>query len=118
MKIPFGNGYALRIQKRMGYSQGVGAPVLGGSEIGRMDGITGIYQIRRTKTSGEIQVLSRETTPGNPRTFLQQSNRNKFGDAMRAWQSLPSSEKEIWNNKAKYKKQTGHNLFIKNYMLN
>ena len=116
MIIQHGNGVALRIQKKFGYPQGLGALVIGGSDIGRNDGLTGGYQIRRTKKSGEIQVLSRDTTPSNPRTYIQQANRNRFGDAMRAWQNLPSAEQEKWKNKVKYTNKRGHNIFIKEYM--
>ena len=116
MIIPYGNGVAFRIQKRFGFPQGCGAIVIGGSDIGRNDGLTGVYQIRRTKRSGEIQVLSRDTTSGNPRTPEQQANRNRFGDAMRAWQSLPDSEKQKWKNKVKYTTTRGHNRFIREYM--
>lgn len=118
MIIPFGNHVGIEIRNRIGYDQGVGAFIVGGAEVGRSDFLTGIYQIRRTKKSGRIQVLSRETTPGNPRTVKQQANRYRFREAMLEWQSFSELQKKPWNDRAKGKPQTGANLFISDYMKN
>ena len=56
-------------------------------------------------------------TPTNPRTVLQQANRNKFANAMSAWQALTTEQKKVWNDKAQKLPMRGYNLFIKNFML-
>lgn len=53
----------------------------------------------------------------NPRTDLQQTNRQKYADAVLAWQNLTSEQKGVYNLRAKYKKLSGYNLFLKEYLL-
>ncbi len=53
----------------------------------------------------------------NPRTPLQQAQRGKMSPAQSAWQSLSPAQKAIWDEKAKGLQDSGHNLFVSNYLL-
>ena len=55
---------------------------LGLSRIANSNEISGVWQVRHTRKSGTFQVLSRDTTPSNPRTAKQQANREKFREAI------------------------------------
>lgn len=76
--------------------------------------VKGIYQMRMTKR-GKIPIKMRFYTPTNPQTVPQQANRQKFADAMSAWQSLTSSEKDAYNERARKRQMFGRNLFIREY---
>lgn len=117
MIINYGNNIALELRGKLGNAEGIGRHALGKTENGFFTGLTGTFQIRRTKKSGRIQVLSADTTSGNPRTVKQQANRNRFKDAMTEWQGLSDEQKTNWKNKAHGKKQNGMNLFVKHRML-
>jgi len=54
--------------------------------------------------------------PSNPRTPSQQANRQKFANAVHAWQSLTEEQKKVYNERAKGKNLSGYNLFISEYM--
>jgi len=77
------------------------------SGIYRTDNVTG-----RTKYYREPYYI-----PKNPRTVSQQSNRQKYKNAVAAWQALTNSQKEVYNMRARNKKFSGYNLFIKEYLL-
>jgi len=55
--------------------------------------------------------------PANPQTEIQQTNRNKWKEAVASWNGLTDIQKEVYNEKAKGKPLTGHNLYVKQYML-
>lgn len=76
--------------------------------------VKGIYQMRMTKR-GKIPIKMRFYTPTNPQTEAQQANRQKFADAMSAWQSLTPSEKDAYNERARKRQMFGRNLFIREY---
>lgn len=80
-------------------------------------GVNGIYQMRMTKT-GKRPIKMKFYTPTNPRTVAQQANRNKFADAMTAWQALTAGDKAQYNKRAKKKGMFGRNLFIREYFSN
>jgi hypothetical protein len=64
-----------------------------------------------------IPYARRWVCPFNPRTPLQQANRELFRKAMQAWQDLSIEDKAYWKGKAKsVGSLTGHNLFIRDYM--
>ena len=56
--------------------------------------------------------IRRKPVPKNPRTEIQQANRNAFGAAVALWRELPAAARESWNNYAKDKKHSGYNAFI------
>lgn len=56
-------------------------------------------------------------TPKNPRYVPQQANRQKYADAVLAWQDLSAEQKAVYNERAKYKAYSGYNLCLKEYLL-
>ena len=77
------------------------------SGIYRTDNVTG-----ETKYYREPYYITR-----NPRSYEQQANRQKYADGVAAWQALTSDEKNQYNIRAKGKRMSGYNLFLKEYML-
>ena len=77
------------------------------SGIYRTDNVTG-----RTKYYREPYYITR-----NPRTPAQQAQRQKFADAVHAWQDLTEEEKMSYNERAKGKRLSGYNLFLREYLL-
>jgi len=53
----------------------------------------------------------------NPRTIPQQANRQIYADGVAAWQALTENEKATYNIRAKGKKYSGYNLYLKEYLL-
>lgn len=51
--------------------------------------------------------------PYNPRTVEQQANRTRFAILVFNWQSLTLSEKASYNKRARSRRMSGMNLFIK-----
>jgi len=74
----------------------------------------GIYQMRMTR-KGKIPIKMKFYVPTNPRTTLQQENRQKFADAMTAWGALTSGEKLVYIKRAKTRQMKGWGLFIREY---
>jgi hypothetical protein len=86
---------------------------------GKLDGvppeIRGIYQQRMTR-KGKRTIKMKMYAPTNPQTVLQQTNRQKFADAVIAWQALTNEEKNVYN-QLKYPDQmSGYNKFISQYL--
>lgn len=79
-------------------------------------GVLGIYQIR-TRYGTQVQVKMVFYTPTNPQTGPQQAWRGTFADAVAGWQALTPAQKEVYNNKAKYKSYSGYNLYLREYLL-
>ena len=77
-------------------------------------GVRGIYQMRMTK-QGKVPIKMKFYAPTNPQTPAQQANRQKFADAMSAWQSLTEEEKSAYNRRAKKRQMFGWGLFIREY---
>jgi hypothetical protein len=50
--------------------------------------------------------------PRNPDTPAQRKRRALFADAVRAWQTIPEIQKDLWNLKARRLVMSGYNLFI------
>jgi len=76
---------------------------------------SGIYQMRRF-ASGRICTRINFYDYVITHTELQQANREKFGDAVKAWQNLTSEEKSLYNKMALGKDMSGYNLFISKTM--
>lgn len=85
-------------------------------DVGKPDilGANGIWQRRHTKT-GVRSIKMKFYTPTNPRTELQQANRQKFADAAAAWNSLTEPQKTVYRNRAKRLSLYGWNLFVREY---
>lgn len=77
-------------------------------------GVMGIYQMRMTKR-GKVPIKMKYYVPYNPETVPQQANRQKFADAMTAWQALTAPEKTAYNKRARNIGLFGRNLFIREY---
>lgn len=93
-----------------------GSSVLGDSFFGDMILLSGIYQNR---TAWDHVPISREKyyIPKNPRSDLQQANREKMAIAVAAWQALSSEEKKVYNQNAVGLHMSGYNLFLSKYLL-
>ena len=52
------------------------------------------------------------TIPINPKTPVQQINRNAFGKAAKLWQSIPEEDKSFYNRLAYGKPLSGYNIFV------
>lgn len=78
--------------------------------------VLGIYQVR-TRYGKQVQVKEVFYTPTNPQTAPQQANRQKITDGVIAWQSLTDPQKNVYNQKAKYKPYSGYNLYLREYLL-
>jgi hypothetical protein len=76
--------------------------------------VYGIYQQRMLK-NGKGYIKMKFYTPTNPQTTAQQANRQKFADAMSAWQSLTTEQKGAYNKRARTRGWFGRNLFIREY---
>ena len=61
-----------------------------------------------------VNFLRKHVIPHNPRTPLQQGNRNHFAEGVEAWHSLRESQKRFYGGIAE--KMSGINLFMKRWM--
>lgn len=107
---------SIRIKKKLATSTALAEHLLGVTITGTPVDIYGIYQ-DRTNQRGIPIVRMKSYRPTNPQTVPQQANRSKFADAMTSWQSLTSEQKAVYNKRGKRLHMTGHNLYIKEYML-
>jgi len=78
--------------------------------------VLGIYQIR-TRYGKQVQIKEVFYTPTNPQTEAQQAWRAIFADAVAGWQGLTQTEKDVYNQRVKYKNLSGYNLYLKEYLL-
>jgi len=76
------------------------------SGIYRTDNVTG-----ETKNYREPYYITK-----NPRTDLQQANRQKYADSILAWRGLTDEQKNQYNKRAIGKRMSGYNLFQKEYL--
>ena len=77
-------------------------------------GVKGIWQMRMTKR-GKVPIKMKFYTPYNPQTEAQEANRQKFADAMTAWQALTTEQKNAYDIRARRIGMFGRNLFIREY---
>lgn len=66
--------------------------------------------------NGRPMQRRRHVVPFNPKTPAQTTRRNKFADAVTAWQLLPLTEKVQYGRRASKQARTGYNLFISEYL--
>lgn len=76
----------------------------------------GIYQQRKCK-EGVRTVRMKFYRPTNPRTEIQQANRQKMINAVLAWQNLTAEQKIQYNKRARGKHYSGYNLYLKEHLL-
>jgi len=77
---------------------------------------SGIFQTRHNSGS-QITALVGYMIPKNPRTEAQQAQRTKLANAVAGWQSLTTEQKNSYNERAKFQKTSGYNLYLKEYLL-
>lgn len=118
---------AIQIRGKIGYGSGFGFARRGDGRFGENRGPGGVYQRRYTgynqhgyipgKKRVPYYIRMRKYRPTNPRTVEQQGNRNKFREAVEAWQLMPEEEKIVWKTRAVRKSRRGRNVFIQWFML-
>ena len=59
--------------------------------------------------------LRRRVIPTNYRTEPQQQNRRRMAAATAAWANATEEERRFWRKRAKNKRCTGFNLFVKDF---
>ena len=118
--------FSLSVQKRYGLPDSYGGVIFGWCRFGDDDWRQAVYQRRTirkdywTKTyhpaKGRGWCKMKYYYTKNPRYIPQQNNRNKFGDAMRAWQSLTDEQKKVYSITMGDRGLNPHNKFIRQYM--
>ena len=66
--------------------------------------------------NGRPMQRRRHVIPHNPKTPAQTLRRERFADAVTAWQLLPIGEKVDYGRRASKQARTGYNLFISEYL--
>lgn len=117
---------ALVTKNAIGRSCGFGFLRFGKSFFGDSKFFQGVYQKRVTgyNNTGRISTLPRRSyyvrmrtyTPTNPRTEIQQNNRNKFKLAVETWQTLTENDKLRYIKIAKKRNRIARNVFISEFM--
>ena len=62
------------------------------------------------------QCIRSHGKPRNPNTPAQKAVRRNFAEAVKQWQMLPVSEKEVYNKRARKKPLSGYNLFTSEFL--
>lgn len=116
------------ITGRLGFSAGLGFYACGATRCGETQSHTGIYQKRVTGYNNRgrhahlprraYYVRMRTYAPTNPRTPVQQANRQKMADAVAAWQSLTDVEKTVYTQQVKRPGTDGYRIFLSWYLKN
>lgn len=106
---------------------GLGDFVLGKSQLGYLDEKNGVYQMRHRlkpgvpytldKRSPKVAVKCKYYWPPYPGVAGQIASREKFQNAMTAWNALTFEQKAPWKARAAKAHQPMPNLFVKAYML-
>lgn len=111
--MPGDSHYGEQVKYIALYEFGVIAP--GITQYGDVNELNGIYHKKYVNNEPIIEKLPWYVTK-NPRTETQQSNRNKFGQAVASWHNLTNEQKAVYNIESKKTRGTGFNLYIHNYM--
>jgi len=88
----------------------------GWSGLGLDDPFAGIYQ-RRHYYDKSYFIRLNHYQPGNAPGAGQIVMRQKMRDAMAAWHSLTTEEKEVYNIRVEGKPLSGMNFYLKEYLL-
>lgn len=114
--------HCMSIRKTLGKDTGrIGTWEIGdyqnGSDFSEGKAHYGVYQVR-TISEGRCSIRLKFAQK-RPVTYTpaQEVNRLKIKNAVLAWQSLTSLQKQSYNKRAIVKKISGYMLFIKEYML-
>jgi len=63
----------------------------------------------------KTQYIKSNIKPKDKKTSKQLSRRKRYGQAVQAWRGLTPEQKKVYNTKAKLKRISGFNLFIKHF---
>ena len=108
-------GLGVQIRKKITAPSAYGVKKYGAFHYGAGAKFHGIYQVRTRY--GKQVVKEEHYWPTNPQTEAQQAHRQKMTDAVAAWQVLTDNQKEVYNIRARYKKYSGYNLYLREYLL-
>lgn len=78
--------------------------------------IGGIYQ-KYNRGGRRLYRKMKYYTPTYSDTEAIQASRSKFADAIIAWRALTTEQQTRYNQKARTRRMSGYNLFIREYML-
>lgn len=102
-------------RKKIGWPNGYGEAVLGFTYFGEDNEFYGIYQVR-PRENGDIIVKMQFYRPPVQCTEAQGIQRDKFKNALLAWQALSDSEKKVWRDSASRRSRRGYAVFRSNYL--
>jgi hypothetical protein len=108
-------GLSLEARGRYGEPCGVGDMWLGFSSVGEFDDMQGVYQ-KRPRKKGQIFVRMKYAIDPNNYSAVRQANRDKFRNAIIAWNALSFEDQILWNKKTYPAHCSGYNRFISAYM--
>jgi len=90
--------------------------------IGPLHSLRAVGQFAKSiifKQKGNRNIATNYNFPGSVKTFTpnaaQNQNRTLYGSGVEAWSNLTTNEKEVYNERAKYKSYSGWNLFLKEF---
>ena len=107
---------ALEVRGKIGKPYKYGLKRYGDWLYGQNQPKWGIYQIRN-KYGKRCHVQEKHYRPTNRQTEIQQAHRQVYTDGYTAWRALTEEQKDVYNNKAKQKRMSGYNIFMREYML-
>ena len=110
------HGLGIQIRKKITASSAYGARKYGAFHYGAGAKFHGIYQVR-TRFGKQVVVKEKHYVPTNPQTEPQQAWRGTFAAAVTSWQGLTPEQKDVYNEKARYKNYSGYNLYLREYLL-
>jgi hypothetical protein len=106
---------SLAAVNRFGYSQDCGSAFCGFTLAGWAPAWAGIYSRKKTLKGKKISRMA-FYWPTNPRTDLQQYNRQLLAIGMNFWANLTDLAKENYNELARKRYLIGYNLFLKEFL--
>jgi len=113
--VPLSIPYAVKVSRKWYRRTSFGIFKFGLAGYGAMDDYTGIYQQRKC-IEGKITVREKLYSPRYSETEAIQASREKFRNAIIAYQALTVEQKLIYHKRAVGKKFSGYNLFIIEFM--
>lgn len=73
------------------------------------------------KTKGNKNLLTKYNKPGSVNPFTKSADQTQmrviYGEGVEAWRNLSNNEKATYDERAKNKKYSGYNLFMKEYFI-
>ena len=106
---------SMNARGRFGYGGGFGRIAFGYNRFGFYSKYSGIYSKKFYFGKPYISKM-KFYRPTNPQTVPQQAWRAVFTDGFNAWQALTTEQKNVWRLRAKFKRMTGFNLFMSEYL--